>query len=162
MILGQKEKLLEPITEAEVANLKHGGAKRRTIVPPTGVVRKLGEAIGVDISASQRRLGIATVFVMHDQGAALIMLDRIVVMREGRIEQIGTPGEIYERPVTRFVESANAVMVVRPERLGLCAAGRAEVRQWARASGTRAYLGAPRAAAASGRRCAIAGGRHGE
>ena len=51
----------------------------------------------------QRRLGITTVFVTHDQGEALVMSDRIAVMNAGRIEQIGDPADIYERPATRFV-----------------------------------------------------------
>ena len=58
-----------------------------------------------EISTLQRRLGIATVFVTHDQGEALTMSDRIAVMQDGRIEQIGTPADIYERPATRFVAS---------------------------------------------------------
>ena len=59
----------------------------------------------MEISALQRRLGIATVFVTHDQGEALTMSDRVAVMRQGRIEQIGSPAEVYERPVNRFVAS---------------------------------------------------------
>ena len=53
--------------------------------------------------AIQRRLGITTVFVTHDQSEALVMSDRIAVMNAGRIEQIGDPADIYERPATRFV-----------------------------------------------------------
>src|SRR5688500_86944 len=64
---------------------------------------KLREEMRSEVSSLQRRLGIATVFVTHDQGEALTMSDRIAVMRDGRIEQIGTPSEIYERPATRFV-----------------------------------------------------------
>jgi putative spermidine/putrescine transport system ATP-binding protein len=71
--------------------------------PLSNLDLKLREEMRVEISALQRRLGIATVFVTHDQGEALIMSDRVVVMREGRVEQIGTPKEIYERPATRFV-----------------------------------------------------------
>ncbi len=50
----------------------------------------------------QRRLGIAFVFVTHDQEEAFSMSDRVVVMNEGRIEQIGTPQEVYEEPVNLF------------------------------------------------------------
>ena len=53
----------------------------------------------------QRQLGITTVYVTHDQEEALSMSDRIVVMSEGRIEQIGTPSEIYNSPATPFVAS---------------------------------------------------------
>ena len=53
----------------------------------------------------QRELGITTIYVTHDQEEALSMSDRIVVMNEGRVEQIGTPFEIYNYPRTRFVAS---------------------------------------------------------
>jgi putative spermidine/putrescine transport system ATP-binding protein len=97
--------------------------------PLSNLDLKLREEMRVEISALQRRLGIATVFVTHDQGEALTMSDRVAVMREGRIEQAGTPSNIYERPATRFVAgfigSANLItdcgrtVVVRPERLKL-------------------------------------------
>ena len=51
----------------------------------------------------QRRLGKTAVYVTHDQGEALALSDRIVVMSNGRIEQIGSPWEIYERPANAFV-----------------------------------------------------------
>jgi putative spermidine/putrescine transport system ATP-binding protein len=53
----------------------------------------------------QRELGITSIFVTHDQEEALSISDRIVVMNEGRVEQIGTPSEIYNSPRTRFVAS---------------------------------------------------------
>jgi iron(III) transport system ATP-binding protein len=55
-----------------------------------------------EIRALQQRLGVTTIMVTHDQEEALSMADRIVVMNEGRIEQIGTPREIYETPATPF------------------------------------------------------------
>ena len=58
-----------------------------------------------EIRAIQRELGITTVYVTHDQEEALSLSDRIVVMSEGRIEQIGTPFEIYNFPATSFVAS---------------------------------------------------------
>ena len=58
-----------------------------------------------EIRALQRNLGITTIFVTHDQEEALSMSDRIVVMREGEVDQIGAPTEIYNRPRTRFVAS---------------------------------------------------------
>lgn len=73
--------------------------------PLSNLDLKLREEMRIEISALQRRLGIATVFVTHDQGEALTMSDRVAVMRAGRIEQIGSPAEIYERPVNRFVAS---------------------------------------------------------
>ena len=56
-----------------------------------------------EIRDLQGRLGITTIMVTHDQEEALTMSDRIVVMNAGRIEQVGTPGEIYGRPATPFV-----------------------------------------------------------
>jgi iron(III) transport system ATP-binding protein len=56
-----------------------------------------------EIRDLQRRLGITTIMVTHDQEEALTMSDRIVVMNRGRIEQVGTPDEIYARPATAFV-----------------------------------------------------------
>ena len=71
--------------------------------PLSNLDLKLREEMRVEIAALQRRLGITTVFVTHDQGEALVMSDRIAVMHAGRIEQIGRPAEIYEKPATRFV-----------------------------------------------------------
>ncbi len=71
--------------------------------PLSNLDLKLREEMRVEISGLQRRLGIATVFVTHDQDEALTMSDRIAVMRQGRIEQIGTARDIYERPATAFV-----------------------------------------------------------
>ena len=56
-----------------------------------------------EIKSLQRRLGITTIMVTHDQEEALAIADRIVVMNQGRIEQVGTPLEIYRRPASRFV-----------------------------------------------------------
>ncbi len=56
-----------------------------------------------EIKALQRRLGVTTIMVTHDQEEALTMADRIVVMNNGVIEQIGTPGEVYGQPETLFV-----------------------------------------------------------
>src|SRR5215208_6432789 len=56
-----------------------------------------------EIKALQRRLGVTTIMVTHDQEEALTMADRIVVMNQGAIEQVGTPQEIYRHPATAFV-----------------------------------------------------------
>ncbi len=121
--------------------------------PLSNLDLKLREEMRVEISALQRQLGIATVFVTHDQGEALTMSDRIAVMREGRVEQIGTPGDIYERPSTRFVAgfigTANLIsepqgaVVIRPERLKLCAPGAepSGVRCWPATVERVVYLG---------------------
>ncbi len=64
---------------------------------------KLRQEMQVFLKALQRELGITFVYVTHDQEEALTMSDRIAVFNEGRIEQIGTPAEVYERPRTEFV-----------------------------------------------------------
>ncbi|MGI3903744.1 MAG: ABC transporter ATP-binding protein [Janthinobacterium lividum] len=73
--------------------------------PLSALDAKVRVALRDELKALQRTLGITTVFVTHDQEEALSMSDRIVVMSEGRIEQLGTPFEIYNRPKTRFVAS---------------------------------------------------------
>jgi spermidine/putrescine ABC transporter ATP-binding subunit len=71
---------------------------------PLGALDKnLREEMQVELRALQRQLGLTTVFVTHDQEEALTMSDLIAVMRDGVIEQIGAPREIYERPATDFV-----------------------------------------------------------
>ena len=55
-----------------------------------------------EIKALQRRLGVTTIMVTHDQEEALAMADRIVVMNHGVIEQVGTPAEIYRHPAHRL------------------------------------------------------------
>ena len=122
--------------------------------PLSNLDLKLREEMRMEISALQQRLGIATVFVTHDQDEALTMSDRIAVMRQGRIEQIGTPNDIYERPTTRFVagfigtanliESREGVIVIRPERLKLCPPGQEppDVRCWPARVERVVYLGA--------------------
>jgi putative spermidine/putrescine transport system ATP-binding protein len=66
---------------------------------------KLREQMQVELKTLQRQLGITFVFVTHDQSEALSMADRVAVFNEGKIVQIGTPEEIYEKPRTRFVAS---------------------------------------------------------
>src|SRR3712207_3818245 len=71
---------------------------------PLGALDKnLREEMQVELRSLQRQLGITTVFVTHDQEEALTMSDRIAVMRDGVIEQLGPPREVYERPATEFV-----------------------------------------------------------
>ncbi len=65
----------------------------------------LREEMQVELKAIQRDAGITFVFVTHDQSEALTMSDRIAVFNHGRIEQVGTPSEMYERPATEFVAS---------------------------------------------------------
>ena len=97
--------------------------------PLSNLDLKLREEMRVEIAGLQRRLGITTVFVTHDQGEALVMSDRIAVMNAGRIEQVGRPADIYERPATRFVAEFigrmnffirhDKLLAIRPERAKL-------------------------------------------
>ena len=64
---------------------------------------KLREEMQVELKALQRDVGITFVFVTHDQGEALSMSNRIAVFNNGRLEQVGTPREVYESPQTTFV-----------------------------------------------------------
>ena len=81
--------------------------------PLSNLDLKLRLAMRNEIRALQRRLGKTTVYVTHDQGEALALSDCIVVMSRGRVEQIGSPREIYERPavltVAQFVGHANFI-----------------------------------------------------
>jgi putative spermidine/putrescine transport system ATP-binding protein len=73
--------------------------------PLSALDAKVRVSLREDIRTLQRELGITSIFVTHDQEEALSISDRIVVMNDGRVEQIGTPSEIYNYPRTRFVAS---------------------------------------------------------
>lgn len=64
---------------------------------------KLRQQMQIELKAIQKRVGITFIFVTHDQEEALTMSDRIAVFNQGKIEQIGSPAEIYEHPQTQFV-----------------------------------------------------------
>jgi putative spermidine/putrescine transport system ATP-binding protein len=99
---------------------------------------KLRQQMQVELKAIQRRVGITFVFVTHDQEEALTMSDRIAIFNHGKIEQIGTPVEVYEHPRSAFVAGfvgtsnlmdeniAQAVtgerchIAVRPEKIRIC------------------------------------------
>lgn len=90
---------------------------------------KLRKDLQRELKLLQRNLGITFVYVTHDQDEAMSMSDRIAVMNEGRIEQIGTPQEIYHQPQTLFVasfigennimEARSSCIAVRPERMNV-------------------------------------------
>jgi putative spermidine/putrescine transport system ATP-binding protein len=91
---------------------------------------QLREEVQVELKHLQRTLGITFLFVTHDREEALGMSDRVAVMRQGRVEQVGTPAEVFERPATRFAAeflgAANfftaeggGQFLVRPEKLRL-------------------------------------------
>jgi putative spermidine/putrescine transport system ATP-binding protein len=99
---------------------------------PLGALdRKLRQQMQFELKELQKRLGVTLVFVTHDQEEALAMSDRIAVMNGGRVEQVGTPTEIYERPRTRFVadfigeinilEGGGPLRALRPEKIRLVA-----------------------------------------
>ncbi|MFV0280359.1 MAG: ABC transporter ATP-binding protein [Rhodoblastus sp.] len=94
---GQKQR-------AALARALARGAKLLLLDEPLGALdRKLREETQFRLMDVQKRLGPAFVVVTHDQDEAMSMADRIAVMRAGKIEQIGAPSEIYERPRSRYV-----------------------------------------------------------
>ncbi|WP_281407591.1 ABC transporter ATP-binding protein [Neorhizobium sp. P12A] len=70
-----------------------------------------------ELKAIQRRLGLTTIFVTHDQEEAMSLADRIVVMNRGAVEQVAAPGMIYERPATLFAAGFIGTMTILPARL---------------------------------------------
>src|SRR5437763_8983871 len=71
--------------------------------PLSNLDAKLRAEMRVELRALQRRLGVTSLYVTHDQEEALAISDRVIVMNVGGIEQIGAPEDIYNRPKTRFV-----------------------------------------------------------
>jgi putative spermidine/putrescine transport system ATP-binding protein len=94
---------------------------------------KLREQMQVELKGIQGEVGITFIYVTHDQEEALTMSDRIAVLNEGRVEQVGAPAEVYERPATHFVTGFVGVsntlerdgkrFTVRPEKVKLLEAG---------------------------------------
>jgi putative spermidine/putrescine transport system ATP-binding protein len=94
---------------------------------------KLREDMQIELKQIQRSVGITFLFVTHDQEEALTMSDRIAVFNHGKIEQVGTPAEMYERPATAFVAGFvgtsnlitrdGATFTVRPEKIALTDVG---------------------------------------
>ena len=73
--------------------------------PLSNLDAKLRDEMRMEIRDIQKRLGITAVFVTHDQSEALTMCDKVAVLNAGRLEQLGTPSDLYERPATPFVAS---------------------------------------------------------
>ena len=80
--------------------------------PLSALDAKIRVALRDDLRALQRKLGITAIFVTHDQEEALAISDRVVVMNGGRVDQIGTPADIYSRPATPFVATFVGAMNV--------------------------------------------------
>ncbi len=118
------QEMLELVRLPDVANRKpsqlSGGQRQRVALAralinkprvllldePLGALDlKLRQQMQVELKAIQGRVGITFIFVTHDQEEALTMSDRIAVFNQGKIEQLGSPAEIYERPRTPFVAS---------------------------------------------------------
>jgi spermidine/putrescine transport system ATP-binding protein len=108
---------LGPLLDRRIGQLS-GGQKQRVAIaralvteprillldePLSALDAHLRTRVQGELKRLQRRLGISFVYVTHNQSEAFSMADRVVVMNRGRIEQIGTPEEIYTRPQTRFV-----------------------------------------------------------
>jgi putative spermidine/putrescine transport system ATP-binding protein len=123
---------------------------------------KLREQMQVELKELQRSLGITFIFVTHDQEEALTLSDRIAVFNAGKIEQLGTPAEIYESPASPFVASfvgtsnifdaaeakqllgVDGVTSIRPEKIALASPGAPEARGTVSLPGTIAeviYIG---------------------
>ena len=118
---------LAPLADRSPAQLS-GGQKQRVALAralinkprvllldePLGALDlRLREEMQIELKAIQQKVGITFVYVTHDQGEALSMADRVAVFRDGRMEQLDSPRELYVRPrtafVARFVGSANVV-----------------------------------------------------
>jgi putative spermidine/putrescine transport system ATP-binding protein len=95
--------------------------------PLSALDAKIRVSLREEIRHVQRSLGITTIYVTHDQEEALSMSDRIVVMSEGRMEQVGSPFEIYNKPRTRFVASFVGTLNIMRGKVLDGAAGRIEV-----------------------------------
>jgi len=95
--------------------------------PLSALDAKIRIVLRKEIRTIQRQLGITTVYVTHDQEEALSLSDRIVVMSEGRVEQIGTPSEIYNFPATSFVASFVGTLNLMPAGVVDPASGRVVV-----------------------------------
>jgi putative spermidine/putrescine transport system ATP-binding protein len=163
--VGKKEREAEALAALETVQLAHlgsrkpselsGGQRQRVALARAIVVKpkvllldeplgaldlKLREQMQIELKALQRELGITFIFVTHDQEEALTLSDRVAVFNNGRIEQLGTPEELYDKPssefVARFVGTSNiftadeasstlgltAKVSIRPEKLRVTAA----------------------------------------
>jgi iron(III) transport system ATP-binding protein len=100
--------------------------------PLSALDARVRQSLRLEIKALQRRLGITTIMVTHDQEEALTMADRIVVMNHGVVEQIGSPFEIYTEPaslfVARFVGHMNFIRATACERPGWARVGSVDLR----------------------------------
>jgi ABC-type Fe3+/spermidine/putrescine transport system ATPase subunit len=116
--------------------------------PLAALDQELRQAMQLELKRLQRAVGITFLLVTHDQQEALALSDRVAVMSQGRIEQVGTPLEIFERPETAFVATfTGAANLWDAEVLGAAGEGRLRVRL---AAGLELEVPAPLPAAAPG------------
>ncbi len=95
--------------------------------PLSALDAKVRGKLRKDIKDLQEKLGITTIMVTHDQEEALTMADKVVVMKNAQVMQVGTPGEIYDKPVNKFVadfigeinfiEKGGKILAIRPEHI---------------------------------------------
>ena len=134
---GRRPKQLSGGQQQRVAVARALATRPRVLLldePLSNLDAKLRREMRTELRALQRELGITAVFVTHDQEEAMSMSDRIAVLNSGRIEQLGTPEDVYDKPATRFVAefvgAANVVawdgrlVAIRPERVRLDPAAR--------------------------------------
>src|SRR6202035_1025640 len=101
---------------------------------------KLRQEMQIELKQVQREVGITFVYVTHDQEEALSMSDRIAILNNGQIEQVGDPISLYERPLTDFVAGFVGVsnlierdgrhVTIRPEKIQLVAVGQSPPPGW--------------------------------
>jgi spermidine/putrescine transport system ATP-binding protein len=96
--------------------------------PLSALDPKLRKEVQVEVKALHRRLGITFVFVTHDHDEALVLSDRVAVMNQGQVEQVGAPQELYDRPRTRFVADFLAVRNLLQATVAGIAEGRVRLR----------------------------------
>jgi ABC-type Fe3+/spermidine/putrescine transport system ATPase subunit len=134
--------LLETKWRAAASELSHGEQRKLELgillalepevllldEPMAALDLKLRQEMRVEVKNLQERLGITFVFVTHDQEEALVMSDRIAVMNRGRVEQVGAPEALYDRPRTRFVADFLAVRNLLQATVVSVSSGRAALR----------------------------------
>jgi putative spermidine/putrescine transport system ATP-binding protein len=119
--------------------------------PLSNLDARLREEMRIELREIQRRVGITTVFVTHDQAEALAMSDRVAVMHRGRIMQVGSPAAIYDRPANEFVSS----FIGQTNRIEGDVAGAEAGYVWVRAAGGARLRGVAGGAEPTGRVIAL-------
>ncbi|HVO01267.1 MAG TPA: ABC transporter ATP-binding protein [Candidatus Cybelea sp.] len=111
--------------------------------PLSALDAKIRVSLREEIRALQRTLGITTIFVTHDQEEALSVSDRIVVMNEGKADQVGTPFEIYNNPATRFVANFVGTLSVLKGKVVDASSGKIQIGRHEIVASRRMFKGNP-------------------